>query len=70
MKIIDFYASDNKDHWLSEINKCDWRAGKYLCELLRNQELKELCGEWATISPIIFSSWSVKQNQAGLLGEL
>ena len=27
MEIIDFYASDNKDHWLSEINKSDWRAG-------------------------------------------
>lgn len=44
MKIIDFYASDNKDHWLSEIKKSDWRAGKYLYELLRDQKLKELCG--------------------------
>ena len=45
MEIIDFYANDNKDHWLSEINKSDWRAGKYLFELLRDQKLKELCGE-------------------------
>ena len=30
---------------LSEINKSDWRAGKYLYELLRDQKLKELCGE-------------------------
>ena len=45
MEIIDFYAGDNKDHWLSEINKSDWRAGKYLYELLRDQKLKELCGE-------------------------
>ncbi len=45
MEIIDFYASDNKDHWLSEVNKSDWRAGKYLYELLRDQKLKELCGE-------------------------
>ena len=44
MEIIDFYASDNKDHWLSEIKKSDWRAGKYLYELLRDQKLKELCG--------------------------
>lgn len=44
MEIIDFYASDNKDHWLSEIQKSDWRAGKYLYELLRDQKLKELCG--------------------------
>jgi GNAT superfamily N-acetyltransferase len=45
MEIIDFYVSDNKGHWLSEIHKCDWRAGKYLYELLRDQKLKELCGE-------------------------
>lgn len=45
MNVIDFLASDNKDHWLSEINKSDWRAGKYLYELLRDQKLKELCGE-------------------------
>lgn len=45
MKIIDFFASDNKDRWLYERNKSDWSAGKYLCELLRDQKLKELCGE-------------------------
>ena len=53
MEIIDFYASDNKDHWLSEINKSDWRAGKYLYELLRDQKLKELCGEWAKVLLLI-----------------
>ena len=28
MKIVDFFASDNREHWLSEINKSDWAAGK------------------------------------------
>lgn len=45
MKIIDFYASDNKDYWLTQIQKSDWGAGKYLYELLADQKLKELCGE-------------------------
>ena len=45
MEIIDYYAGDNKDRWLFEINKSDWRAGKYLYELLRDNKLKELCGE-------------------------
>ena len=49
MKIIDYYASDDKAHWLSEIKKSDWGAGKYLYELLRDQKLKELCGEWAKV---------------------
>lgn len=45
LKILEFYAGDNKEHWLNEIEKSDWRAGKYLYELLRDQKLKELCGE-------------------------
>lgn len=45
MEIVDFFDSDNKTHWLSEIEKSEWRAGKYLYELLRNNKLKELCGE-------------------------
>lgn len=45
MEIIDYFASDKKDHWLSEIQKSDWGAGKYLYELLRDHKLKELCGE-------------------------
>ena len=45
MEIIDFFTSDKQEHWLAEIQKSDWRAGKYLYELLRDQKLKELCGE-------------------------
>lgn len=45
METIDFFAGDNKDHWLAEIQKSDWGVGKYLYELLREQKLKELCGE-------------------------
>ena len=43
--VVDFYASDNKEHWLEEIKKSDWGAGKYLYELLRKGELKQLCGD-------------------------
>ena len=28
-----------------KIQKSDWGAGQYLCELLRDHRLKELCGE-------------------------
>ena len=53
MEIIDFYASGNKDYWLAEIQKSDWRAGKYLYELLRDQKLKELCGETTQVLLLI-----------------
>jgi inorganic pyrophosphatase len=49
LNIIDFFSADDKAHWLSEIKKSDWGAGKYLYELLRDQKLKELCGEWTRV---------------------
>ena len=45
MKILDFYTVEDKEYWLSMIQKSDWGAGKYLYELLRDNKLKELCGE-------------------------
>lgn len=44
MEIIDFYASDNQEHWLEEIKRSDWGAGRYLYELLWKGELRALCG--------------------------
>lgn len=54
MEIIDFYACDDQNHWLSEINKSDWRAGKYLYELLRDHKLKELCGESTKVLLLVY----------------
>lgn len=45
MEIFDFYAGDHQKHWLDEIQKSDWTAGKYLYVLLCNQKMKEPCGE-------------------------
>lgn len=45
MKIIEYYASDKKEHWLNEIKRSDWSAGQFLYELLRDNRLKKLCGE-------------------------
>lgn len=45
MKIIDYYTTDDKLHWLNEMEKCDWDAGRYLHDLLLNDSLKELVGE-------------------------
>ena len=44
MEVLEYYCSDNQEHWLSEIGKSDWGAGTYLYELLRDNKLKELCG--------------------------
>lgn len=49
MQVIDYFQSDRQEHWLSQIGKSDWNAGKYLYELLRKKELKKLVGEDAKV---------------------
>ena len=36
MNVISFYDSDRQAHWLAEIGKSDWSAGRYLYDLLQN----------------------------------
>lgn len=45
MKVVEYYAIGNQEYWLNEIKRSDWRAGQYLYELLRKDQLKELCGD-------------------------
>ena len=45
MKIIDYFLTNDKDWWLTQIQKSDWSAGQYLYKLLKNNLLKNLVGE-------------------------
>lgn len=45
MKVIEFFSSDRQEHWLSEISKCDWKAGQFLYDLLKKGELQNIAGE-------------------------
>jgi GNAT superfamily N-acetyltransferase len=45
MQIIEFSECGNQSHWIDEIDKCDWRAGTFLRQLLLENSLKEFCGE-------------------------
>ena len=45
MEIVDFYACNKQEHWQNEIKRSDWSAGQFLYKLLRDNRLKELCGE-------------------------
>ena len=29
MKIVEYFSSKCPEHWLSEIGRCDWRAGQF-----------------------------------------
>ena len=45
MKIEEYFTSGRQAHWLSEIARCDWRAGQYLHQLLRENRFHALLGE-------------------------
>ena len=45
MEIIEFFKSDNKDHWLGEIRKSDWKAAVFLADLIENNLFYEKLGK-------------------------
>ena len=34
MKVIEYFTTENKEHWLEEIKKSDWGAGQFLYQRL------------------------------------
>ena len=45
MRIINYFESDNKDHWMNEIRKADWGAAGFLYELLSKENFFRATGE-------------------------
>ena len=45
MNIIEYFSTEDQEHWLAQIKECEWGAAQYLYELLRDEKLKELTGE-------------------------
>ena len=53
MKVIEYFTTENKEHWLKEIKKCDWAAGQYLHQLLSKNSLKQKLGETALVPMLV-----------------
>ncbi len=49
MKIIEYFTSEDRAHWLEEMRRCDWSAGQYLASLLEESRLKDLVGRTALV---------------------
>ena len=45
MDIVNYFTTGNKEYWLTKIGECDWGAGKYLCELIRNDTFFDMAGQ-------------------------
>ncbi len=53
MEIKDFSELQNQNYWLSKIKAADWRAAKYLAELLETNEFYTLCGSTSKVFLLI-----------------
>ncbi len=53
MKIIEYFTTKDKEHWLNEIKKSDWGAGQYLYTLLSEGNLKKMVGETALVPMLV-----------------
>ena len=49
LKVINYFASDDKEHWLSEFERSDWSAGAFLARLLRGGQFFDTVGEDSTV---------------------
>ncbi len=45
MRVINYFDSDRKEHWLNEIKKSDWGAAAFLYELLSKESFFDATGE-------------------------
>ena len=45
MEVIEYFNCNRQEHWLHQIEKSDWGAGKYLYKLLSKNELGDVVGE-------------------------
>lgn len=49
MQVIDYFDCERQEHWLRQIEKSDWSAGKFLYELLSENRFKDAVGENSTV---------------------
>ena len=49
MRIVEFNSLDKaeKANFVSQMELCDWDAGRYLAWMLKSEKLQECCGEYA-----------------------
>ncbi|MBR3501822.1 MAG: hypothetical protein IKO06_02830 [Alphaproteobacteria bacterium] len=45
MQVIKYYQAENQAHWQEEIGKGDWSAAELLASWLKDDKLKQMCGD-------------------------
>ena len=45
MKIIDYFKDDRQEHWLGQIAQHEWRAARFLAQLLAEGSFHSTLGQ-------------------------
>lgn len=45
LRVLNYFETDDKDHWLDEFERSDWSAGPFLARLLREGQFFDTLGE-------------------------
>lgn len=53
MQIIDLLKIEEKEKYLNKLKECDWVAGRYLADLIINNSLVKLCGEYSHVFMLV-----------------
>ena len=53
MEIIEFFSSDQHEHWIAQIKKSNWNAGDFLAYLLEEGKLKDTVGKTALVLMLV-----------------
>ena len=49
LHVIEYFATENQEYWLSKIAESDWRAGQFLYALLKDNKFHEYTDEKARV---------------------
>ena len=49
MEILEYFSCNNKEYWLNEIKKSDWRGGTILASFIEEEKFFKLRGEGGKI---------------------
>ncbi len=49
MRVLEYFATDNQEYWLSQIGESDWVAGQFLYGLLKDNQFHAYTNENARV---------------------
>lgn len=53
MQVVNYFDCGRQAHWLAQIGKSDWSAGRYLHELLSRNKFKDAVGEKSKVMMLV-----------------